>query len=348
MAAITVVGYLSLLNESSVVHPNTHVSLALLLVGTYLQQAMVSNGDHDPGLEERLAALSLSEAGAASLEVLRDLQDGHESLFEQYAKERRALDDKYAAQFAPIYSKRSEELRKGSLPGFWLTAFLNCEVVADNVTEKDQTALRFLRDVTAKEVSAEDAEQSPENGKLTAGSFTITFHFDENPFFENETLTKTYVMEEEDDAELDEAVGCSIRWKPGKDLTHRIMKKKIRGGRGGAGKVITKKEPCDTFFNFFSPPSPPGDGRDFDDDELDALEDVVSADFELGDTIRSDVVARAVLYFIDDVERDAEGEGGEEGEMDEGDDEAEDEESDDSQPPPPLPPAQNPEECKQQ
>lgn len=310
---------------------------------------MASNGAHAPGLEERLAGLSLSADGVASLQVLRGLQEGHEELFEQYARERRALDDKYAAKFRPFYTQRSDELRKGALPAFWLTAFLNCEMVEENITEKDQTALRFLRDVTAKEVSAADAETSPPDAKLTPGSFTLSFHFDENPFFENLVLTKTYIMEEDDDAELDRAVGCAIRWKPGKDLTHRIMKKKIRGGRGGAGKVITKKDPCDTFFNFFTPPTPPAENRDFDEDELDALEDVIAADFELGDTIRSDVVARAVLYFTDEVENDddeeEEGDGGADGSDEE---EEDDDDSEDDQAPPPLPPAQNPEDCKQQ
>lgn len=287
----------------------------------------------------------LDEAGQSSLAALKSIQEEHDGIYDEFEKERRALEEKYTALFNPLFGKRSEELAKGKIPQFWLGAFSNCEMISENITDKDMAVLRFLTDVTSKEVTSEEAEASPEGAsKLTAGSYTISFKFATNPYFENDVLTKTYVMEADDDGELDHAIGCKINWKPGKDLTTKLLKKKIRGGRGGAGKVITKKEPCDSFFNFFSPPSPPADGQDLDEDELDALEEVVGADFELGDTIRNDVIARAVLYYLDEVEgdSDSEGEDGEEGETDEDDD------SDEDRPVPELPPPQNPEDCKQQ
>lgn len=282
----------------------------------------------------------LDEAGQTSLAALKSFQEEHDKIYEEFEKERRALEEKYSALFNPLFVKRSDELAKGKIPQFWLSAFKNCEMISENITDKDMTVLRFLTDVTSTEVTSEEAAASPEGAsKLTAGSYTIYFKFADNPFFENDVLTKTYVMEPDDDGELDHAVGCKINWKPGKDLTTKLLKKKIRGGRGGAGKVITKKEPCDSFFNFFSPPSPPADGQDLNEDELDALEEVVGADFELGDTIRNDVIARAVQYYLDEVEGDSDSEG-EEGDTDE---------SDDDRPPiPELPPAQNPEDCKQQ
>jgi nucleosome assembly protein 1-like 1 len=287
---------------------------------------------------------------------LRAAQAEHEAVFDEFAAERRALDDKYAARFAPLYARRSAALADGAIPAFWATAFAHCEVVAENITDKDAAALRYLRDVTVAEVSAAEAAAAPPAAPLTAGSYTLTFAFAPNPHFENDALTKTYVMEADDDGELDRAVGCEIRWKPGKDLTHRVLKKKIRGGRGGAGKVITKKEPCDSFFNFFAPPAPPADGAELDEDELEALEEVIGADFELGDTIRNDLIARAVLYYADEVEKDSDDESGASGGGDndndkgdgDGDGDGDDDTDEDAPPPPPLPPAQNPEDCKQQ
>lgn len=298
-------------------------------------------------LESRGMDDDLSDAGKASLAALKEIQDEHDKFYEEFDKERRALEEKYTALFTPLFKKRTDELKKGSIPQFWAVAFSNCEMITENITDKDMAVLRFLTDVSSKEVTTEQAEASPDGpSKLTAGSYTIFFKFDSNPFFENDVLTKTYVMEADDDGELDHAIGCKIIWKPGKDLTTKLLKKKIRGGRGGAGKVITKKEPCDSFFNFFSPPSPPADGQELDEDELDALEEIVGADFELGDTIRNDIIARAVQYYLDEVENDSDDE---DDEGDEGDeDDEDDDDSDPDLPPPVLPPPQNPEDCKQQ
>jgi nucleosome assembly protein 1-like 1 len=298
-------------------------------------------------LAESSVADNLDAEGKASLASLKSIQDDHDKVYDEFEKERRALEEKYTALFNPLFAKRSDELRKGKIPQFWLTAFGNCEMIRENITDKDAAALRYLTDVTCKEVDTAEAEASPAGkAKLTAGSYTLYFKFDPNPFFENDVLTKSYIMEDGDDGELDHAVGCQIKWKPGKDMTTKLLKKKIRGGRGGAGKIITKKEPCDSFFNFFSPPSPPADGQEVDEDDLDALEEVVGADFELGDTLRNDIIARAVLYYLDEVEGDDEDEDGDE---DDGDNENEDDSDDDvAHPPPVLPPAQNPEDCKQQ
>lgn len=292
------------------------------------------------------AGETLDSDGKASLAALKEIQDDHDKIYDEFEKERRALEEKYSELFNPLFDKRSDELKKGKIPQFWLTAFSNCEMISENLTDKDVAAMRFLTDVTCKEVSTAEAEASASgSSKLTAGSYTLSFKFDSNPFFSNEVLTKTYIMDDDDDGELDYSIGCKINWKPGKDLTTKLLKKKIRGGRGGAGKVITKKEPCDSFFNFFSPPSPPADGQELDEEELDSLEEVVGADFELGDTMRNDILARAVLYYLDEVEGDEEEE---EDKNEEGDTEDGDESEDDRGPPPVVPPPQNPEDCKQQ
>lgn len=56
---------------------------------------------------------------------------------------------------------------------------------------------------------------------------------------------------------------CPLRWllraalvRPLTAFRHRtpqIMKKKAKKGKA-AGKTLTKSEPCESFFNFFSPP----------------------------------------------------------------------------------------------
>ena len=79
---------------------------------------------------------------------------------------------------------------------------------------------------------------SPQS-QLTGGSFS---------------QTKTYYMVDDEDPILERAEGTEIQWKSGKNLTVKIMKKKPKKGGRGSGKPLTKTEPCESFFNFFSPP----------------------------------------------------------------------------------------------
>lgn len=92
-----------------------------------------------------------------------------------------------------------------------------------------------------------------------------------------------------------------------------------------------------------------------DEDEMDPdTQDLLTADFEIGETIRQRLVQRAVLYFTGEAladDYDSEDE-----EEDEEDDDEEDSEEDDDYEPPKVGKGgkggrgnkQNPEECKQQ
>lgn len=338
----------------------------------------------DSALASAVAEVSITEEDAkdpkldSSLSVLRDIQERYDVLYNEFLKQRRALEESFEKKFCPFYKERSNELENGHIPNFWLIAFEHCEMLSENITEKDADCLAYLRDVTCMEVSTSEqssiSDYSPTDVKLTPGSYVLSFHFAPNPYFVNDVLTKSYVMQAEEDQELDQAIGCPIEWKPGKDLTVRIMKKKIRGSKGGAGRTVTKKEPCDSFFNFFSPPKFPDGEGEVDEEEVEALEEVIEADYDLGETIRHDIIPRAILYFDDKIEGHSDDEGDEEGdEKDEEDEEDHDkkenhsedgfangsanddtasDDSDNSEDRSPKaelpPPAQTAEECKQQ
>lgn len=232
-----------------------------------------------------------SQETKASLHLLRDLQKDHDAIFSDYIREKQQLENKYEAQFAPTYQSRRDALAQSNIENFWFVAFENCQVLRENITDKDAVALRYLSDV-----ACQTATSGAPNPPLPIGSFTIRFTFRDNPFFENDVLTKTYIMQDDDFEDLAEARGCRILWKPGKDLTIRTFKKKTRNGR-----VLVKKQPTDSFFNFFTPPEP---DTDMDPELMDELEDVRDADFELGECIRSDLIPRALLYFLNIVEGD--------------------------------------------
>ena len=61
------------------------------------------------------------------------------------------------------------------------------------------------------------------------------------------------------------------------------MKKKAKPVKGKpAGRMLTKTEPCASFFSFFSPPAVPEDPNEVDEDEMEELQHAMEEDYELG------------------------------------------------------------------
>lgn len=229
-----------------------------------------------------------------TLKQLRDLQKEHDEIFTEYLREKQELEDRYEGKIRPLYTTRKKHLDEHPIKLFWFKAFEHCETLRENITDKDALALKYLTDVSVETVTKQKNTNPHAPPSMPIGSFTLTFRFADNPFFENDVLTKTYIMQEDDFEELQEARGIKVLWKPGKDLTVRTMKKKTKNGR-----VLIRKEPTDSFFNFFSPPSQMIDGgSEVDENMLEELDDVLDADYELGDCIRSDVIPRALLYYL--------------------------------------------------
>ena len=156
--------------------------------------------------------------------------------------------------------------------------------------------------------------------------FTLSFHFVENPYFSNSVLTKTYKWADEDEDMLELAKGTQIAWAAGKDPTVKVMKKKAKKG----GKPLTKLEPCESFFRFFSPPDMPDEEDELTEDDAEALQEAVEADFELGAAIREEIIPQAVSWFTGAaVEAGDEDEEGDEDDDDDDDDEEEEDDDDD-------------------
>lgn len=85
--------------------------------------------------------------------------------------------------------------------------------------------------------------------------------------------------------------------------------------------------PTDSFFNFFSPPTPP---KDDDEDVADDIEERLELDYSIGEDIKEKLIPRAVDWFTGEA-LNHEGDFGEldDGEFDDEDDVDEDELSDD-------------------
>ncbi|XP_020533957.1 nucleosome assembly protein 1;2 isoform X2 [Jatropha curcas] len=251
----------------------------------------------------------------------------HDELEAKFMEEKRALEAKYQKLYEPLYTKRYEivngikevegatdevavnqegDEEKG-VPGFWLTAMKTNEVVGEEITERDEGALKFLKDI--KWCRIDDPE-----------GFKLEFYFDPNHYFKNSVLTKTYHMIDDDDPILEKTIGTEIEWYPGKCLTKKVLKKKPRKGSKNA-KPITKTENCASFFNFFNTPRIPEDDDDLDDDAVEEIQDRMEQDYNIGTTIRDKIIPHAVSWFT--------GEAVENDDLEEEDDDEDDDVDDD-------------------
>jgi len=252
---------------------------------------------------------------------LKAVQKEHSKLEAEFQEEVLELEKKYFAKFTPLYETRSkivngaaepteeqvkigeqkdedddeeptpeEEINKDEgadvkgIPEFWLSAMKNQISLAEMITDRDEAALKHLTDIRME--------------YLDRPGFRLIFEFEENEFFENKTLSKTYFYQEENgyggDFIYDHAEGEKINWKPGKDLTVRIESKKQRNKNTKQTRVVKKTVPTESFFNFFTPPSPPADDED---DAASDIEERLELDYQLGEDIKEKLIPRAIDWF---------------------------------------------------
>ena len=314
----------------------------------------------------------------ARLFSLQVLQTERDELFEKYSEERRALEEKYEKLYAPLYQSRKdivtgekeytdceEELKKEiealpaddksptGVPDFWLVAMKNIEDLAEEISERDEACLSALVDVQTGKLEGED-----EDGDEMVG-FYLRFYFKENAYFTNKCIEKRYHMEDDsEDAVLNYIVCDDIDWKPGKNLTVKVLRKKPKPGAKNQ-KPITKTEPCESFFTFFYPPEVPDEDEqeNMTEEEVEELQEQMENDYAIGSLIATALVPNAVDHFLglhleddeDEDEDDEEDDDAEYGESIDGDsdDDSDEDEDENGEKIKGLDPKAK-EECKQQ
>ena len=102
-----------------------------------------------------------------------------------------------------------------------MTALRNHIGIAELITDRDEGALKHLVDIR---LSYLPPSEKP--------GFKLTFTFEDNEYFENKVLEKTYLYQTEIDYSgdfmYDRAIGTEIKWKEEKDLTKEFEIKKQR------------------------------------------------------------------------------------------------------------------------
>ncbi|XP_004241880.1 nucleosome assembly protein 1;4 [Solanum lycopersicum] len=268
-------------------------------------------------MEDADILTTLSPQVRKRVDALRELQGQHDELQAKFLEESAALETKYQKLYEPLYTKRYEivngivevegvnvaPLEQGDnqgtgdgtekgVPNFWLNAMLNNEILAEEISEYDEEALEFLKDI--KWCRVNDAK-----------GFKLEFFFDTNPFFKNSVLTKTYLMVDDELPVLDKAIGTDIEWYPGKCLTQKSFKKMQKNGLENVEPVI-QVEDYESFFEFFKPPQVPEVDVGFDilDNSLEQLQYQMEHDYEIGSIIRVKVIPHAVALFTGELGED--------------------------------------------
>eukprot|EP01080_Neovahlkampfia_damariscottae_P001452 gene1452-12071_t len=251
----------------------------------------------------------LSDEELLTVQKLEEVQDVIEEINFSYEKEIELLNQKYGKLKKP-HLQTVQELVEGKkdglpkIPCFWLQILKNSGLFAEleggliSITKEDEESLSFLKQITVKEEFTE-----------THQTFTLDFHFEENPFFANEKLTKVFSKKyykdykamiedtkhihgencdhdhEEDDDEV-KPTGTKIEWKEGKNLQMKLVTKVLKGNKkkNKTEKKIQKLEKCETFYNFFD---------SFDDDETN------EEHWEVLNELRSDILQDPFYYYME-------------------------------------------------
>jgi nucleosome assembly protein 1-like 1 len=148
-----------------------------------------------------------------SLKSLQKLHLNYLDLNKRYQQDLLQLQNKFLTQYNDCFAERQAIINgEDNIPNFWLTAMKNNAILSSAIEPADEEALSFLRDVRIEDVG-------------NTQGFNLVFDFNDNPFFSNSSLSKSFIYEYEEDYAgrfgYGQTTGCGIGWKPGKNLTSR-------------------------------------------------------------------------------------------------------------------------------
>ncbi|KAF3950554.1 hypothetical protein ACB098_01G287800 [Castanea mollissima] len=130
------------------------------------------------------------------IEKLQEVQDELEKVNEEAGDKVLEIEQTYNEIRRPVYNTRNEIIK--TIPDFWLTAFLSHPALCDLLNEEDQKIFKYLDSLDV------------EDFKDVKSGYSITFNFNENPYFEDLKLTKTFIFFGEGTTKI---TGTTIKWK---------------------------------------------------------------------------------------------------------------------------------------
>ncbi|KAI0978278.1 hypothetical protein GJ496_005552 [Pomphorhynchus laevis] len=187
-----------------------------------------------------------------TIEQIDEVQTQLDRLNEMASEEILKVEIKYNKQRQPHYKKRAELISK--ISHFWVTVFINHPQLSALIEPEDEAALQYLRTI-----DIDDSED------IRSG-YAIKFHFDKNPYFENDLLIKEFNISDTCEAS---SKSTTIKWKPGKNFTQKDARDSRKRHR----------DECFGFFAWFT-------------DSVDAGAD------EIGELIKDDIYINPLQYFL--------------------------------------------------
>jgi template-activating factor I len=157
----------------------------------------------DDTAEER----DFDEKTQKALEEIDAIQNNIDVLNEKASEEILKVEQKYNKLRRPDYDKRNEIIK--SIPKFWLTAFINHPQLSAVIEEEEEDALQYLNKLEVEEF--EDIKSG----------YRVKLHFDPNPYFTNDVLTKEFLLSSGEPT----STSTPIEWKEGKDMTAKVAMK---------------------------------------------------------------------------------------------------------------------------
>jgi template-activating factor I len=139
-----------------------------------------------------------------ALEEIDSCQNEIDGLNEKASEEILKVEQKYNKLRKPYFDRRNTIIEK--IPNFWVTAMVNHPQISLLIDEDEEDCLHFLTKLEVEEF--EDIKSG----------YRIKFFFEENPFFENDSLVKEFHLGSSGDPK---STSTDIRWKENMDLSKK-------------------------------------------------------------------------------------------------------------------------------
>merc|ERR1719400_419616 len=181
----------------------------------------------DDSVEER----EFDDETQKALEEIDGCQNEIDAMNEKASEEILKVEQKYNLLRRPFYDKRNDIIKR--IPKFWLTAFINHPQITAIIEEDEEDCLQYLNKLEVEEF--EDIKSG----------YRIKLCFDDNPYFENDALTKEFLLGTSGDPA---SQSTTIRWKEGFDLAAKAAQRAAAAAaRSGRRRPLENR----TFFSWF-------------------------------------------------------------------------------------------------
>lgn len=163
---------------------------------------IMKRADHESESEDE--PQEFDEETQRALEEIDSCQNEIDALNEKASEEILKVEQKYNKLRKPFFDKRNTIIEK--IPNFWVTAMVNHPQISLLIDEDEEDCLHFLTKLEVEEF--EDIKSG----------YRIKFFFEENPFFENDTLIKEFHLGSSGDPK---STSTEIKWKENMDLSKK-------------------------------------------------------------------------------------------------------------------------------